>query len=825
MKRLFLLAVTLGLLSSPLPAATNELDEQHLIGVLQSSASLHDKDAACARLKKIGTAQSVPALASLLADDQLSHSARYALESMQAPEAGRALVAALDKTSGMTRVGIIYSVGVRREPKAVSALAKILKTGASAGSAQSSAAETIAAATALGEIGDSDALKTLQAQLGKTTGALHTAVVDGTLRNAEHLLADGNRSKAIKACESLLKTEKTDGIRIAAYRAIILSPAPDALTRLAAALTGNDGVLQSAALSCVFYVKDPQATKVFTDLLPKVSPDVQAGLVFGLSQRGDTAAAPAIAALAKSSSPFVRLNVLRALGNLGDENQIMVLAQAAASSSALEQATARDALLNLRHGNITSALLKQLSSAAPNVQTELARALGDRRDTAAIPGLLDLAAHSTGSVHRAACQALAFLAADKDLPALVQLVADSKDEANQAHAVEGLQVACQRILARQGKVDLSPVTKSLSSGSPELRVALLPVCSTLATPETRAALRAAVADASAPIHMAAVRALCDSSDAELFDDIVKIASNPAEEQSRNLAIAACVRLTTQEEAGKLSNAQKLAAFNAILATSPKPEQKRQLLAGVAEVPEAEALKIANDLLAESEVSTEASRAVIRIAPTLGASQLNNCTGALKSVINSTNDPQLRKDAEAALKQIQLSASYITDWQYAGPYFETGRNYWELFMMPFGPETAAANDVKWRALPGGADAKRPGVMDLLKVMPGEQRVAYIRTWVYSEQEQPVRLEFGTDDGVKLWVDGKLIHQNNASRGLQPASDKSDFALNAGWTPIMMKITQNTLGWEFCAHFLKRDGTLLTGLKYDANHDAQKHTSAK
>jgi hypothetical protein len=54
--------------------AANE--EQRLIAVLQSGASLTEKDAACARLKLIGTAHSVPALSALLTDEQLSHSAR-----------------------------------------------------------------------------------------------------------------------------------------------------------------------------------------------------------------------------------------------------------------------------------------------------------------------------------------------------------------------------------------------------------------------------------------------------------------------------------------------------------------------------------------------------------------------------------------------------------------------------------------------------------------------------------------------------------------------------------------------------------------------------
>ena len=60
-------------------AARKEL-ETRLIEVLKSGAPRAAKDAVCRALKTIGTAVAVPALAPLLADESLSHMARYALE-------------------------------------------------------------------------------------------------------------------------------------------------------------------------------------------------------------------------------------------------------------------------------------------------------------------------------------------------------------------------------------------------------------------------------------------------------------------------------------------------------------------------------------------------------------------------------------------------------------------------------------------------------------------------------------------------------------------------------------------------------------------------
>jgi HEAT repeat protein len=56
-------------------------------------------------------------------------------------------------------------------------------------------------------------------------------------------------------------------------------------------------------------------------------------------------------------------------------------------------------------------------------------------------------------------------------------------------------------------------------------------------------------------------------------------------------------------------------------------------------------------------------------------------------------------------------------------------------------------------------------------------------------------------------------------LQAASDRANVTLKPGWNPLMLKVTQNNLGWEFCARFIKPDGSRLEGLRMTAEaHDA-------
>jgi HEAT repeat protein len=857
LNRLTLLATLCALLAAfqlPLFAASTE-DEQHFIQVLQSNASLVEKDAACARLKRIGTVHCVPALAALLPDEQLSHSARYALESMPLAEASQALIGALDKTSGLTRVGIIDSLGFRREPDAVPALAKLLNGPALPSSAGASDVTIVSAtATALGQIGGPQALKALQAAVKKSSGPAHDAEVDALLRCANQLLATANDSKARALFKSLYDREGKDAIRIAAFRGMARASTDGGLSLIIGAIAGKTGPTRTAALQLVHDLKAPEATKTLAELLPKLQPLVQAALIGGLTQRNDPSAAPAIMPLLTSPAPGVRLAAIDALGTLGDASAVPGLAAVAASAPADEQKAARQSLCLLRSGNVTETLLAQLTTTSPEVQAEVARALAERGDKSAIPRLVELAETGTAPTRQAALQALASLAEEPQLGSLVEFVLKAKDPAARASAVEALSSACRRLQLAHGHLNTEALAKGLQVGSPDARIALLPVCSGLVSPQARVALRAAVQDSDERIRAAALRALCDAVDTDLLLDLADVALHAKDQTIRALAVRGCVRLSTQDETPKLPRKLRLGALKSLLAASLPPDQTRQVLAGLAEIPDPDVLTLVEPLLEDAEVKNEAVRAVLKVAVAVPTTESPAALAVLKKALAAAADDATRRDCQTAIKDIETRADYITSWQVAGPYRQKGKDYSALFDIAFPPEPgysetatpappatiepasppesqqkvsapsaglspaggspSSAALVPWKNLPPGGDTKRPYAMDLLKPLGGgEQCVAYARTWVQSDDTQPARLEVGSDDGVKVWLNDKLVLANNVSRALQPGAERVDVTLNRGWNLLLFKITQNNRGWAFCARVLKPDGSHLDGLTFD------------
>ena len=114
-----------GTLSAQTVPPADKDQEAKLIAVLKSDAPLKDKADACRELSLIGTKESIAPLAALLGDEKLSHLARYGLEPIPDPAVDEALRNALGKLKGRPLIGVIGSLGVRRDTKAVGPLVRI----------------------------------------------------------------------------------------------------------------------------------------------------------------------------------------------------------------------------------------------------------------------------------------------------------------------------------------------------------------------------------------------------------------------------------------------------------------------------------------------------------------------------------------------------------------------------------------------------------------------------------------------------------------------------------------------------------------------------
>ena len=133
------------------------------------------------------------------------------------------------------------------------------------------------------------------------------------------------------------------------------------------------------------------------------------------------------------------------------------------------------------------------------------------------------------------------------------------------------------------------------------------------------------------------------------------------------------------------------------------------------------------------------------------------------------------------------------------------------------QSRGGGDVKWKKQPVNGDSARYWFIDMTRVFKGAHKVGYLYTRVYSPEDQPIRLELGSDDGLKVWLNGQNIHTNNALRGCQRAQDIVTTTLEKGMNELLVKVSNNGGGWAACVRVRAPDGGRLNGVyaKADKN----------
>ncbi|UCG47611.1 MAG: DUF1080 domain-containing protein [Phycisphaerales bacterium] len=105
----------------------------------------------------------------------------------------------------------------------------------------------------------------------------------------------------------------------------------------------------------------------------------------------------------------------------------------------------------------------------------------------------------------------------------------------------------------------------------------------------------------------------------------------------------------------------------------------------------------------------------------------------------------------------------------------------------------------------------GMINIAEVVGSEENAAaYLQARLWSDSDQQVGLELGSDDGVKVWLNGQVVHTNNASRAVAAGQDKFKVGVKRGWNDLMLKITNGGGGWAACARVVGADGKKATGV---------------
>ena len=623
--------------------------EKQLDEFLKSDASYAAKDFVCRELSVVGTEASVPVLASMLTGEKVSDIARYALERIPGAAADDALRNALSKAQGKAKVGIINTLGVRGDKKAVEALAGLVT--------DTNDTVAVAAVAALGRIDDKSATDAIAKAKDKATGAVKAAVLDAYLRCADRLAAKGQKDAAGAIYKQLYAAGEPMIVRVAAARGMIVTAGDKTGDVVVEMLKSTDKPIQTVAIATLKDVvrqSSPQVAKTdvikaAAEQLPNLAAEQQAQLISALADCGDKVAMPAVLAATKNSQDYVRVTALKAMGTLGDVSCLDGLVASAASSGGNEQKAAQESLYRLRGADVDQAILKKLPDAESKAKVELVRSCEQRDIKASVPVLMKTAKDADAKVRIESIKALRAVAGPQDIPALIelQLAAAGNDRSELEKTVVAV---AHKIPEDKGQA--ANVLAALPSAKDvDAKCSLLSVLGKIGDPAALPILRDALGDKEDKIKDAAVRALSDWPTAAPAADLLKVAQTSENQVHKTLALRGYVRLAGLKSNRPAEETMKM--YKDAMALASDASEKKMVLSGLGSTDSFEAMQMAAGYLDDKELKDEAEAAVMKIAeervknsPRISAQTRD----ILQKVIDGTTNDSVREQAQKLLKQ-------------------------------------------------------------------------------------------------------------------------------------------------------------------------------
>jgi hypothetical protein len=438
----------------------------------------------------------------------------------------------------------------------------------------------------------------------------------------------------------------------------------------------------------------------------------------------------------------------------------------------------------------------------------LIRALGARYCRAAVEPLRGQTRHDAEDVRVAAFEALGQLCGPDEAPLLLAELPRTA-EVTRTAAEDALAAVCLRNEAEAERA--APLLIAWEGATVADRASLVRILGRVGGSAALAQVRTAAKSDEETLVDAAVRALAAWPTAEPLDDVLAIAGTSASKAHRVLALQGYLRmLGLPHERQPQANFE---LYNAAWKLAERPEERKAVLGGLGKAACPAALELAQQYLADAELKAEAETATATVAFYLAAFHPDGARAAAERVLAQTENSATRQTAERVFKQIRTAQSTILTWVHSEPYFEEGLDARGVYQTAFAPEAPGRELLEWKPLKVTSE-REPWAFDLTKLDEGENRCIYLHAAIWSESEQPAHLAIGSDDMVKVWLNGVLVHEFKEIRGHEPLKDKVPVTLQTGWNPLLLKVVQCAGCWGASCGVLTADGDPLPGLKFEA-----------
>ncbi len=618
--------------------------ERQLIAVLNSKAPPSEKALACKKLTIYGTKAAVPALARLLSDEQLASWARIPLEAIPGSAPDAALRKAMGQLQGKLLVGVINSIGFRRDPRAVKELARHL-----AGNDTETAS---AAAAAMGRIGGETVAKTLQAALINAPAEVRSAVAQACIICAETFTSQGKTSEAFKLYAAVRQAHVPKQMMLEATHGAILAQNAYGLPLLVEQLRSPDPAFFSLGLHTARELAGSDVTRALVNEMKGANSDRQGLLVMAIADRKDSDARAAVTEVVQSGTPKTRIVAIVALERQGNISSLPVLLKAATSDDREVSAAAFAALTRFPGNDVNSELLARLAQADGKTRPVLIKLAAKRRIDNGLPAIATAVGDPDPAVRAAAIQAIGVLGDERQIPALVQLLQHTQEATERTD----VQTALTDISTRRGSrcvPHLLPLAHDQASG---LRLISLPVLASAGGSDALNAVNSAVQDNDEAVRDEAVRILSTwpnnwPEDTAVLEPLRALAGDPQKPSYQALALRGYLHFLDGDK--QLKDTDKARKIKDVIPLIQRPEEQQLAVALARELRGADAVELLCVFAEQPALANDACAAILKLAAEkqsgLSSEQRQR---ALKTVVEKSQNDATRNRAEEMLKDQQ-----------------------------------------------------------------------------------------------------------------------------------------------------------------------------
>ena len=764
------------------PVAEHGALEDKLIAVISSAdASTTGKAFACRLLQQVGTNKAIPALAALLQHAELAHYARLPLERMENARADAAMRDALKMAPDDAKAGLAGSLGVRRDGASVEALSALSK--------HQRQDIAIASLHALGKIGNAAAIKFLKS--ASFEGLVKTAHMEA-LVSAGHA---ASRVDAVGVYDKLFSEGKT-AHRTAALKGLITVDPDRAGTLILEAVRGDDAGMRQSALGLAADAKHGAMTHQLVAALPSLGTAQQADVIASVGRSGDRSVIPKLTGFLNSDDAGVRAASAGALGRLGNGATARLLLGMSDTPGVVEVITTMAA------ADVDSALVDALRD--NDLRSSAIKMLIARGSKNAAPRLLQLTGDGSADVRKEAWRGLASLGGENDMAGMMKSAMSYKSDNEIGTAL----ATVKRIAAQAGDKNktFDVIAGYYGDASSSVKGRLLDIAAVVGNDSALDLQRKALASGDEELYGKALRALANWSNASAADDLGKIAQNSKNDTDKILALRGYIRLAGLSES-RLSGGERTAMFKNAIGMAERPEEKRLIIGGLRNAGTPEALEIIKPFLKDEALKTDAELSAADLVWNLRATK-SEAVVALANQLASSENATVSKKARDTLADLSKADAYVKAWMVSGPYREKDKDGNAVFKTAYPPEKDPGS-AKWSNLTKGVGKE---VINLeAAVGGGDHYGAYLKTNIHSPSAQEVRFEMGSDDGIKVWLNDKVVHSNMTSRGCTPGQDVVKVQLNKGANKLMVKVVDLSSHYSVSFRIMNDQGAV-PGLKF-------------